>query len=105
MAYISWFGVCFDFQVDLISSEKEDLVAALETSKSMVKQIEAQIQDLQKRSDRLDRDLVAEKAMKEQKIKVVTMTMIYVSLPNICHLYIVCLKCQRKFVEARSAIN
>ncbi|XP_019737968.1 GRIP and coiled-coil domain-containing protein 2 [Hippocampus comes] len=56
-------------QVDLISSEKEDLVAALETSRSMVKQIEAQIQDLQKHSDRLDRDLVAEKAMKEQKIK------------------------------------
>ncbi|XP_051938026.1 GRIP and coiled-coil domain-containing protein 2 isoform X2 [Hippocampus zosterae] len=56
-------------QVDLMSSEKEDLAAALETSRSMVKQIEAQIQDLQKQSDRLDRDLVAEKAMKEQKIK------------------------------------
>ncbi|XP_077473413.1 GRIP and coiled-coil domain-containing protein 2 [Stigmatopora argus] len=56
-------------QVELLRSEKEDLLTALETSRSMVKQVEAQIQQLQKQSASLDRDLVAERAMKEQKIK------------------------------------
>ncbi|XP_057708993.1 GRIP and coiled-coil domain-containing protein 2-like [Corythoichthys intestinalis] len=56
-------------QVELLRSEKEDLLTALETSRNMVKQIEMQIQELQKQSTSLDRDLVAERAMKEQKIK------------------------------------
>ncbi|XP_077392960.1 GRIP and coiled-coil domain-containing protein 2 [Festucalex cinctus] len=56
-------------QVDTISSEKEDLVAALETSRSTVKQIEVQIQELEKQSASLARDFLAEKAMKDQKIK------------------------------------
>ncbi|XP_049584026.1 GRIP and coiled-coil domain-containing protein 2 [Syngnathus scovelli] len=56
-------------QVNLIRSEKEDLLAALETSRNTVKQIEAQIQELQKHSVTLERDFVAEKAMREQKSK------------------------------------
>ncbi|XP_077584358.1 GRIP and coiled-coil domain-containing protein 2 isoform X2 [Stigmatopora nigra] len=56
-------------QVELLRSVKEDLLTALDTSRSMVKQVEAQIQQLQKQSASLERDLVAERAMKEQKIK------------------------------------
>ncbi|XP_054642655.1 GRIP and coiled-coil domain-containing protein 2 [Dunckerocampus dactyliophorus] len=62
-------------QVDLLSSEKEDLLAAMETSRSTVRQIETQNQELQKQSASLDRDLVAERAMKKQKIKDLSLAM------------------------------
>lgn len=53
-----------------MSSEKEDLLASIETSRSTLRQLEAQNQELQKQSTSLDRDMLAERAMKEQKIKV-----------------------------------
>ncbi|XP_041662723.1 GRIP and coiled-coil domain-containing protein 2 [Cheilinus undulatus] len=56
-------------QTETMSSEKEDLLASVETHRSTVKQLEAQNQELQRQSDRLDRDLLAERTMKEQKIK------------------------------------
>ncbi|KAM4558573.1 GRIP and coiled-coil domain-containing protein 2 [Odontesthes bonariensis] len=56
-------------QKDALSSEKEDLLAGLETTRSTVRQLEAKIQELQKQSASLDRDLLAERAMKEQKLK------------------------------------
>nr|XP_057938476.1 GRIP and coiled-coil domain-containing protein 2 isoform X2 [Doryrhamphus excisus] len=56
-------------QVELLSSEKEDLLAAMETTRSTMRQVEAQNQELQKRSASLDRDLMAERAVKDQKIK------------------------------------
>lgn len=57
-------------QTELLTSEKEDLLAGMETTRSTVKQLEAHNQELQKRSASLDRDLLAERAMKEQKMKV-----------------------------------
>ncbi|XP_061923449.1 GRIP and coiled-coil domain-containing protein 2 [Entelurus aequoreus] len=56
-------------QAQLLSREKEDLLAAMETSRSSMVQIETQNQELQKHSASLDRDIVAERAMKEQKMK------------------------------------
>ncbi len=53
-----------------MSSEKEDMLASIETSRSTLRQLEAQNQELQKQSASLDRDMLAERAMKEQKIKV-----------------------------------
>lgn len=53
-----------------MSSEKEDLLAGLETLRNTGRQLEAQNQELQKQSANLDRELLAEKAIKEQKTKV-----------------------------------
>lgn len=57
-------------QTETLSSEKEALLASMETTRSTVRQLEAQNQELQRQSASLDRDLLAERAMKEQKIKV-----------------------------------
>uniref|UniRef100_A0A3Q3WF18 GRIP domain-containing protein n=1 Tax=Mola mola TaxID=94237 RepID=A0A3Q3WF18_MOLML len=56
-------------QNETISSEKEDLLAGLETLRNTGRQLEAQNQELQKQSASLDRELLAEKAIKEQKTK------------------------------------
>ncbi|XP_034041712.1 GRIP and coiled-coil domain-containing protein 2 isoform X2 [Thalassophryne amazonica] len=56
-------------QKDMLGSEKEDLLAGMETMRSTVKQLEAQSQEQQKHSANLDRDLLVERTMKEQKIK------------------------------------
>ncbi len=56
-----------------MSSEKEDLLAGIETSRSTLRQLEAQNQELQRQSAALERDLLAERAIKEQKIKVAMM--------------------------------
>lgn len=53
-----------------MSSEKEDLLAGIETTRNTVRQLEVQNQELQRQSASLDKDLLAERAMKEQKIKV-----------------------------------
>lgn len=57
-------------QKETLSSEKEDLLACMDTIRSTVRQLEAQNQELQRQSASLDKDLLAERAMKEQKIKV-----------------------------------
>lgn len=57
-------------QKETLNGEKEDLLAGVETIRSTVRQLEAQNQELQRHSASLDRDLLAERAMKEQKIKV-----------------------------------
>lgn len=57
-------------QTETLTSEKEDLLAGLETMRNTVRQLEAQNQDLQKQSASLDKDLLTERAMKEQKMKV-----------------------------------
>ncbi|XP_035507459.1 GRIP and coiled-coil domain-containing protein 2 isoform X1 [Scophthalmus maximus] len=56
-------------QKETLNGEKEDLLAGVETIRSTVRQLEAQNQELQRHSASLDRDLLAERAMKEQKIK------------------------------------
>lgn len=53
-----------------MSSEKEDLLAAIETARKTLRQLEAQIQDLQRQLNSLEKDLLAERAVKEQKMKV-----------------------------------
>ena len=57
-------------QIETLSCEKVDLLASLETTRSTVRQLEAQNQELQRQSAALERDLLAERSMKEQKIKV-----------------------------------
>ena len=57
-------------QYEMLSSQKEDLLAGGETIRSTVRQLEAQNQELQRHIASLDKDLMAERAMKEQKIKV-----------------------------------
>lgn len=57
-------------QTETLSSEKDALLASMETTRSTVRQLEVQNQELQRQSASLDRDLLAERAMKEQKIKV-----------------------------------
>lgn len=54
----------------MLSSEKEDLQTGLETMRSALKQLEARNQELQKQLASLHRDLLAERAMKDQKLKV-----------------------------------
>ncbi|KAF3695006.1 GRIP and coiled-coil domain-containing protein 2 185 kDa Golgi coiled-coil protein [Channa argus] len=56
-------------QNDTLISEKEDLLARMETIRNTVRQLESQNQELQKISASLERDLIAERAMKEQKTK------------------------------------
>lgn len=53
-----------------MSSEKEDLLAGIETARNMLRQLEAQNQDLQRQTNSLEKDLLAERAVKEQKMKV-----------------------------------
>lgn len=53
-----------------MGSEKEDLLTGMETLRNALKQLEAHNQDLQRQLASLDKDLLAERAMKEQKIKV-----------------------------------
>lgn len=45
-------------------------MAGMETIRSTVRQLEGHNQELQKQSASLDRDLISERAMKEQKTKV-----------------------------------
>lgn len=59
-------------QTETLGTEKENLLACMETTRSTVRQLEAQNQELQRRSTNLDRDLLTERSMKEQKIKVET---------------------------------
>ncbi|KAM7380708.1 hypothetical protein PAMP_003985 [Pampus punctatissimus] len=56
-------------QIELLTSEKENLLAGIETTRSTVRQLEALNQEVQRRSASLDKDLLAERAMKEQKMK------------------------------------
>ncbi|KAG7474879.1 GRIP and coiled-coil domain-containing protein 2 [Solea senegalensis] len=56
-------------QNEMLCSEKEDLMAGMETARTTVRQLEAQNQELQRQSVNLDRELLAERTMKEQKIK------------------------------------
>ncbi|CAL9690600.1 unnamed protein product [Knipowitschia caucasica] len=56
-------------QTETLTSEKADLLAAMETIRNAMKQMEAQNQDLQKHMAALERDVVAERTMKEHKIK------------------------------------
>lgn len=58
------------FQTETLNSEKEDLMAGLETMRSTLRQLEAKNQDLQKQLANLDKDLLVERSMKEQKLKV-----------------------------------
>uniref|UniRef100_A0A3Q4MAL5 GRIP and coiled-coil domain containing 2 n=1 Tax=Neolamprologus brichardi TaxID=32507 RepID=A0A3Q4MAL5_NEOBR len=59
----------FCFQSETLSSEKEDLLAGMETMRSTLKQLETKNQEMQRQSASLERDLLAERAIKEQKIK------------------------------------
>lgn len=51
-------------------SEKENLLAGIETVRSTLRQLETQNQELQRQSNSYEQDLVAERAVKEQKMKV-----------------------------------
>lgn len=53
-----------------MSSEKEALLAGIETARNTLRQLEAQNQDLQRQTSSLEKDLLAERAVKEQKMKV-----------------------------------
>lgn len=57
-------------QIETLNSEKEDLLAGMETMRNTVKQLEVKNQELQRQSASVERDLLAERAIKEQKIKV-----------------------------------
>ncbi|KAJ3592431.1 hypothetical protein NHX12_007558 [Muraenolepis orangiensis] len=52
-----------------VSSEKEDLLAAVVTSRSAVKQLEAHVKEAHKHRETLEAELLAERAMKDQKVK------------------------------------
>ncbi|CAL8321057.1 unnamed protein product [Merluccius merluccius] len=52
-----------------VSSEKEDLVAAVSTSRNTVKQLEAHVKEAGKLRESLEAELLAERVMKEQKVK------------------------------------
>ncbi|KAF7670357.1 hypothetical protein LDENG_00252290 [Lucifuga dentata] len=56
-------------QNDMLSSEKEDLLAGMETMRSTVRQLEVQNQEIHRHQASLERDLLAERALKEQKTK------------------------------------
>lgn len=53
-----------------MGSEKEDLLTGMETLRNALRQLEAHNQDQQRQLASLDKDLLAERAMKEQKTKV-----------------------------------
>lgn len=57
-------------QNETLTSEKENLLAGMESIRSSLKQLEAQNQELQKHSASLERDVVAERTLKEHKMKV-----------------------------------
>lgn len=57
-------------QHELLSSEREDLTARIETLQSNVTQLESQILEMQKQKCGLERDLEAERLLREQKTKV-----------------------------------
>lgn len=54
----------------MMISEKDDLLVGIETARNTLRQLEAQNQELQRQTSSLDKDLLAERAVKEQKIKV-----------------------------------
>lgn len=54
-------------QAELLSSEREDLAARVETLQSNVRLLEAQILELQKQKSSLERELEAERLVREQK--------------------------------------
>ncbi|KAG6925410.1 GRIP and coiled-coil domain containing 2, partial [Chelydra serpentina] len=56
-------------QQDQLNSANEDLMARIETLQSNVKLLEAQILETQKAKAKVDKELEAEKFLKEQKIK------------------------------------
>ncbi|XP_073701579.1 GRIP and coiled-coil domain-containing protein 2 [Garra rufa] len=56
-------------QHELLSSEREDLAARIETLQNNVTQLEAQILEMQKLKCGLERDLEAERLLREQKSK------------------------------------
>ncbi|XP_051762691.1 GRIP and coiled-coil domain-containing protein 2 isoform X4 [Ctenopharyngodon idella] len=56
-------------QHELLSSEREDLTARIETLQSNVTQLESQILEMQKLKCGLERDLEAERLLREQKTK------------------------------------
>ncbi|KAM4608298.1 GRIP and coiled-coil domain-containing protein 2 [Polymixia lowei] len=56
-------------QNEMLSSEKEDLLAGMETMRSTLKQLEAHNQEINRHTAGLERDLLAERTMKEQKSK------------------------------------
>lgn len=59
------------FQNETLSSEKENLLASMETMRSTVRQMETQNQELQRHSTNLQKDIQAERGLKEHKMKVV----------------------------------
>ncbi len=67
-------------QHELLSSEREDLAARLETLQSNVTQLETQILETQKLKCALERDLEAERILREQKSKVQTPSDAHLSL-------------------------
>lgn len=66
--------VCVFSQHELLSSEREDLTARIETLQSNVTQLETQILETQKLKCGLERDLEAERLLREQKSKVQTLS-------------------------------
>ncbi len=67
-------------QHELLSSEREDLAARLETLQSNAMQLETQILETQKLKSALERDLEAERILREQKSKVQTPSDTHLSL-------------------------
>ena len=53
-----------------MSGEKEDLLAAVLTWRNTVKQLEAHVKEAGKQREGLEAELLAERLMKEQKVKV-----------------------------------
>ena len=53
-----------------VSGEKEDLLAAVLTWRNTVKQLEAHVKEAGKQREGLEAELLAERLMKEQKVKV-----------------------------------
>ncbi|KAM6970505.1 uncharacterized protein gcc2 [Aplochiton taeniatus] len=56
-------------QHEQLSSEKEDLLAGMETVRGALRQLEAQHHDLSRHASTLDRDLTTERLLKEKKAK------------------------------------
>lgn len=57
-------------QHERLWSEREDLMTGMETLRSTVRQMEGQTAELHRQTDTLNRDLQAERLLKEQKTKV-----------------------------------